>query len=175
MIAKDILGDYEAFMTSLSDGLERLGIERDQLAMMDHLCYRVESQEGYRRMMGKAAEIATLLGETEVNGRLIATFEFDSYLTACGWTVPYLEIPEPKEGSHYPEGLEHAEFVVIGSLKRFLDRHDDLPFSDTGMGKAINPEAGLKAEGISVKFHEQPLGAVVRIEHGLSRAKGDSA
>lgn len=171
MIAKDIIGDYKTFITNISDGIDRLGIERDQLSMMDHVCYRVETKERYGEMKDKVAEIATLLGETEVNGRMIATFELHDYLRAAGWAVPYLELPEPKIGSDYPEGLEHAEFVVVGNLEHFLERHSDLPFSYKGMGKSINPEAGLKTEGISVKFHEQQLGAVVRIERQLGMTK----
>jgi predicted metalloenzyme YecM len=164
---KELLGDYPSFIQDVSDGLACCGILRDEVSMMDHICYRVETAERYMEMREKLKNFGTLLGENEVKGRMIATFEFDEYLQVDGWTIPYLELPEPKEGSPYAEGLEHAELVVVGSLKRFMARHTDLPFSHGGMGKAINPEAGLKAEGISVKFHEQQLGAVVRIEQRL--------
>jgi predicted metalloenzyme YecM len=171
MTVKEIIGDYETFITNITDGLEQLGIERDQLSMMDHVCYRVETSERYKEMLEKIARIATLLGQTEVNGRMIATFELNDYFKAAGWTVPYLELPEPKVGSDYLEGLEHAEFVVVGNLQRFLDRYSHLPFSYKGINKSINPEAGLKTGGISVKFHEQQLGAVVRIEQQLAITK----
>lgn len=170
-MTQDIIGNFESFITNINDGLTKLGIKREELSMMDHLCYRVETLERYKEMMDKVASIATLLGETEVNGRMIATFELDDYLKIAGWTVPYLELPEPKIGSDYSEGLEHAEFVVVGNLERFLNRHSDLPFSYKGMGKSINPEAGLKTESVSVKFHEQQLGAVVRIERQLGMTK----
>lgn len=42
-----------------------------------------------------------------------------------------------------------------------------MPYDHKGMSKTVNPELGLKYEGISVKFHEQQLGAVVRIEDRL--------
>ena len=42
---KDILGDYETFVRSLSRGLSEHGIQRDELSMMDHICYRVETEE----------------------------------------------------------------------------------------------------------------------------------
>lgn len=170
--ANALLGDYEAFIEAITDGLARCGILRSELAMMDHICYRVETGERYREMLEELKEFGTLLGENEVSGRMIATFELDDYLRTDGWTVPYIELPAPKEGSPYAEGLEHVELVVIGSLERFLARHRDLPFSHGGMGKTINPEAGLKAEGISVKFHEQQLGAVVRIENRLQERGG---
>jgi hypothetical protein len=163
----DLLGDCTAFVENINDGLERCGIVRAELAMMDHICYRVATEGRYYEMLEKLTGFGTLLGENEVSGRMVATFELDEYLRVGDWTVPYVELPAPKEGSPYREGLEHAELVVIGGLERFIARHEDLPFSHGGMSKTINPEAGLKAEGISVKFHEQQLGAVVRIEQRL--------
>lgn len=165
---KHLIGDYDSFIANINAGLETLRIEAQELSMMDHICYRVETTERYQELLGTLGEVATLLGENEVSGRQIATFEFQEYLRSGGWTVPYLELPEPKEGSPYAEGLEHVEFVVIGSLEKFMKRHNDIAFSTKGMNKLINPEAGVKAEGISVKFHEQQLGAVVRIENSLA-------
>lgn len=166
----NILGDYESFIRTLSQGLKERGITRDELSMMDHICYRVETLERYSELLRLFQPEAVLLGEQEVGGRMIATLEFKKYLRVDDWTIPYLELPAPKEGSPYSEGLEHVELVVIGSLDHFIDRHSDLSFSLKGMSKKINPEAGLKDGAFSVKFHEQQLGAVVRIENyvGLS-------
>lgn len=161
---RDILGDYEGFIRTLTERLRARGIARDELSMMDHICYRVETQERYQELLTILSSKAQLLGESEVSGRMIATFEFTDYLTVDSWNVPYLELPAPKEGSPYKEGLEHAELVVIGGLERFIERHNELDFSLKGMNKKINPEAGLKEGDFSVKFHEQQLGAVVRIE-----------
>ncbi len=166
---KEILGDYEAFVKGVGVGLAASGIGRRELAMMDHICYRVETQERYKELLDELGSIAVLLGEAKVSGRNIATFELHSYITVDGWVVPYLELPEPKIGSPYPEGLEHAELVVIGSLDKFMKEHADLAFDAKGLTREINPELGLKTELMSVKFHEQPLGAVVRIEQRLGR------
>lgn len=164
---KNLIGDYEAFAENVNRGLKECGIDRSELAMMDHICYRVETNERYDEVKQKLGERAMLLGETEISGRLIATFECDEPLQACGWQIPYIELPQPKEDSPYPEGLEHVELVTVRSLAQFEAMHPGLPFDHKGMGKTINPELGLKHAGISVKFHEQPLGAVVRIEKRL--------
>ena len=164
---KDILGDYKGFIEAIARGLDKLGIESKELAMMDHVCYRVETEARYDQLKQQLQTDAELIAENQVNGRKIATFEFKEPLVAAGWAVPYLELPAPKEGSPYPEGLEHAELVVVGGLDRFLARHSGLPFLNKGMDKLINPEASLKTNGMSVKFHEQPLGAVARIEKRL--------
>lgn len=167
---KELLGDYEAFILNISNELPKVGIERKEIAMMDHVCYRVATHTRYKTLLEQFSSQATFLGEAVVSGRNIATFEFEEYLEVDGWIVPYLELPEPKEGSPYPEGLEHAELVVIGGLERFLARHSKLEFDHKGIGKTINPELGLKTTAMSVKFHEQPLGAVVRIEDRLAQA-----
>jgi len=167
---KELMGDYEAFILNISNELPKVGIDRSELAMMDHVCYRVATNERYQTLKKVFSDRAVFLGEAEVSGRNIATFELEDYLRVDGWVVPYLELPEPKEGSPYQEGLEHAELVVIGGLERFLARHNILDFDHKGMGKKINPELGLKTATMSVKFHEQPLGAVVRIENRLAQS-----
>jgi predicted metalloenzyme YecM len=165
---KEILGDYEAFVKNVNRGLYECGIDRSELAMMDHICYRVDTNERYNEMKKKLGEGASLLGESSVNGRMIATFECIEPLETDGWLIPYIELPQPKPGSSFTEGLEHVELVTIRSLERFEAMHSNLPFDHKGMNKEINPELGLKHNGISVKFHEQSLGAVVRIENRLA-------
>lgn len=169
---KELIGDYESFVADINAGLGRCGIRRSELSMLDHLCYRVETNQRYKEMNAEIGRVAFLLDESEVSGRLIATFAFDQPLATSGWCIPYLELPQPKDGSPYDEGLEHAEFVVIGGLDRFRKNHPFLPFDDKGMEKLINPELGLKHEGISVKFHELQLGAVCGIEQRLRAREG---
>lgn len=167
---RDIIGDYESFIQNIDRGLAEVGIQPDEVAMMDHVCYRVETDERYQEMLATLGQACILLSEATVSGRLIATFEFKEPLVVGRWIVPCLELPQPKDGSPYPEGLEHAEFVTYTGLDRFAARHPDLPFDAKGMSKQLNPELGLKAARMSVKFHEQPLGAVVRIEQRLGLA-----
>ena len=164
----DFLGNPETFIETTSADLAEIGIRRDELIQMDHICYRVETDERYRILKAKAQNGAELVAENQVNGREISTFEFNEPLRAAGRTVPYLELPAPKPNAAYEEGWEHVELVTSGSLERFLQRHRELPFSYDGMNKLINPEAGLKMGRLCVKFHEQPLGAVARIEQRLT-------
>ncbi len=48
-----------------------------------------------------------------------------------------------------------------------LKTNSHLKFERKGMDKKLNPELALKMPTTSVKFHEQPLGAAVRIEERL--------
>jgi uncharacterized protein len=163
----DTIGNPQPLVSALNTLLDEAGIKRTKLAMLDHIAYRVETFERYEELMQQLSKLAILRGVTEVAGRPIATFEFHDYLEVEGWTIPCLELPAPKKESPYPEGLEHAEFVVIGSLRAFIARHNDLPFDTKAMNKTLNPELGLKVSGCSVKFHEAQLGAIVGIEERL--------
>jgi uncharacterized protein len=168
-----ILEGVEEFVANIDRGLDELKIDRNFLTEMDHICYRVETDERYRELVEKLGQWAVLLGEHMVSGRLIATFQLNEPLEVGDWRVSYLELPAPKEGSPYAEGLEHAEFVVLGgNLDRFRAQHAHLEdaFSTKGMSKELNPELGLKTAGISVKFHRLPLGEVVRLEKLLDES-----
>ena len=170
---QDLIGDYEPFIENVDAGLKRLGIRRKEISTMDHVCYRVESYKRYAEMKAQLAQRAFFLDESEVSGRMIATYEFDSPLEVAGWRVPYLELPQPKKGSPHKEGLEYAGLEVVGGLDRFR-RYHMLPFDEKAMDRPINPELRLKYGGISVRFHELQLGAVCRIKQQIRSAGGVS-
>lgn len=167
---KSLIGDYDSFVANINSRFLEIGIyAKSEFTICDHLCYRVETDERYQEMKTLLGSMATSIGEVPVSGRLISTFELQEPIETGGWVIPWIELPAPKEGSEYKEGLEHAEFVVVKSLDDFRDRHSDLPFNDEGISKIINPELGLKIPGLSVKFHEISLGAVVRLERRLEK------
>lgn len=166
-----IIGDFETKIATINHALEECGINPKELSQLDHLAYRVGTVEQYDEMKQSLASIALLLDETVVAGRPIAVFELYEYIQSGGWTIPYIELPAPKDGSPYKEGLEHAEFVVVGSLDKFQKRHQELPFITKALDRILNPELGLKTDTAAIKFHEQPIGAVVRIEQRLSKSQ----
>jgi predicted metalloenzyme YecM len=170
-----ILRGYERFVENIDRGLEVLGFEPEEFTEMDHICYRVATKAGFvglMHMLGDETDGAELLGMTMVNGRPIATFKLPQALKVGRWTIPCLELPAPKPGSNYENGLEHVELVVVGKLQEFQARHPDIEFGTDGMIKTINPELSLKNPdlNLSVKFHTKPLADVVAIEwqHGLT-------
>ena len=166
-MATNLLGDIDHHVGVIMNEIHHLGIDRDDLTALDHLCYRVETLERYEEMKRSLGEIALMIAETPVQGRDIAIFELHERLHTRGWKIPYIELPQPKEGSPYSEGLEHAEFVVLGSLERFQQKYDRLPFDTKAMDRIINPELGLKTDRAAMKFHNLQIGEVVRIEAAL--------
>lgn len=144
----------------------------DQL-LLDHLCYRVATTAEYETLKKALLADHELLVESLINGRRIATFRMAEPFRYRGREIDLLELPEPKPGSHYATGWEHAEFVTdrpLADFEHWLTGEQGVAaaaIDRTGLTKPINADIRLRlAGGLSVKFHELPLGEVIRLELG---------
>lgn len=159
-----ILDQFGPRVEAINKGLIESGIALDELAMLDHLCYRTETLEEYHEAFAELSKLGESMGELEVMGRPIGVIAFREPVEAGGWKIPFLEVAAPKEGSPYPSGLEHAEFVPVQLLKDFEAKHAELNFIRDAMTRRINPELKYREKGISVKFHTMSLGRVIELE-----------
>ncbi len=158
--------DPSTFLRMLFNALE--GVQIDTAGMeLDHLCYRVESIERYDALRSELNKTAILLGESSIGGRPIATYRLRVPFLFDARRIDVVELPAPKPGSPYPEGFEHAEFVVAEGLFAFTEKYPDLPWDLSGSTKPSNAEVRLHFDGFSVKFHRQPLAEVIELEQGL--------
>ena len=160
----------------------------------DHVCWRTETTESYQSLVSalKAYPESSLLIESLIGGRPIATFKLNEGISYKGRKVSILEIPSPKEGSPYKEGLEHVEFVIGESsdhslhtpinntahetaLEKIMSEHSDIEWNTKASSKKVNPDVSLKLSlssfgTCSVKFHLLPLEKVIEYEisHGMT-------
>ena len=185
----DIIGNWRDFVGELHAGLVAVGI--DGLARgyeMDHICYRTTTVEEYLRMKRQLVpHHGSVAIEGMIGGRPILTVALHAPLVhPLGFTIAAIELPAPKAGSPYPSGLEHAELVVgkpsdgvagSAAVLRFVAQCEaaglGLALSTRALRKEVNADVslGLVLSGgvaASVKFHAQPLLAVVEYEraHG---------
>ena len=158
-----LLGDVFNFLTKIISTLQKEGIDVSKCEL-DHICYRVESNEKYEEYKQKLSALGELLTETEINGRLISTYKLKEPIEFKGRKIFCVELPSPKEGVHYPEGLEHAEFVIKDSFEDFMSKHPNVRFDTKDISKPINPDISITYKGFSVKFHHKPLEYVIKYE-----------
>ena len=151
------------FLRKLFDALASAGVHTNGL-VLDHFCYRVGSMERFVELRRALDAASTLLGESIIAGRVIATYRLREPFLFEGRRIDVVELPAPKPGSPYPEGFEHAEFVVEEELLAFTEKYPDLPWDLSGSTKPFNAEVRLRFDGISVKFHRQPLAKVIELE-----------
>lgn len=161
-----IIGDYDHFIRQADELLVSQGIELDEVVQLDTICYRVETNDRYAELKQQLALVALLISETEVNGRLVAVFEPYQPLRTQNWnTISYVELPQPKPGSFYPEGIDHVQYVTRRGLSDFYKVHSDVAFEDKGLASQLNPLLKLTGASVSVKFHDKHMGAVIELEH----------
>jgi len=155
----------------------------------DHVCWRTETVEEYTDLVAAlraAVDACTLLVESNVGGRPIATFQLTEPIQCEHHTIGVIEIPAPKDGSVYKSGLEHVEFVIAGDsceqpsspvnnalhqsqLSDLMQNYPRLEWNEKAKDKEVNPDVSVKVEledfGIcSVKFHLISLSDVIKFE-----------
>lgn len=165
----EFLGDVHGFLTEIFSKLEASGIDVSRYEL-DHLCYRVETQDQYLEMKHQLGSAGKCLGEHLIGGRPIATyklhfpivFEFRDRTRS----IACVELPSPKSSSPYVRGLEHAEFVIDESFEEFMEKYSYLNLSIQGMEKKHHPQIQLKFGGKTVKFHHMALDKIIELESG---------
>ena len=142
----------------------------DQLEM-DHICYRVETFAAYRKFKSELSQFATLFHESIVGGRPISIFRLNEKWKYHSRLIEYIELPAPKQNKFYPEGWEHAEFVIDSNLTAFQKRYPNVPFVKKGLAKDVNAEIKIIYKPYAVKFHCLPIYKVIELESKLSNKK----
>jgi uncharacterized protein len=163
IMAPEILGDVGSFLEKTFFYLDHDGIDVSSYEL-DHLCYRVDSKERYQKLQAELSRLGTLLNEAEINGRKISTYKLTDPILFNGRQIFLVELPSPKDGSPYPEGLEHSEFVIPERFGDFMKRHPSVPFDLSDIQKKSNPDIKIKYDGFSVKFHNKSLEMVIKTE-----------
>ncbi len=151
------------FLERLLAELDELGVEVNGLHL-DHLCYRVGTMERYAQLRNALSAYGELLAETTIGGRPIATFRLHAPIIHDPWAIHLVELPAPKPGSPYPEGWEHAEFVVDEGLPSLTQRYPHVNWDLTDLDKPLNADVRVRLGDFSVKFHRMALDEVIRLE-----------
>jgi len=157
-----LLGSPHSFLDSLFDQLNSNGVDVSAL-YMDHICFRVEDMDDYHSLQAQLLKHGHLLSDKMIGDRPISVIQLDQSYKYGERKIDIIELPSPKNGSPYPKGYEHVEFVINTDLSDFISTYSTIGFDLKGMSKAINPDVRIQLLGSSVKFHEHSLKYVIEI------------
>lgn len=164
----EVLPSPQSFLNELFNCLEIKKIDVSSL-YLDHICYRVATLHRYDELRKELLKSNKLLVESDVNGRMIATFKLASPIQYKDRVIDCLELPSPKPGSSYKEGFEHVEFVIKDDFQTFMKKYPECEFKTKAMNKEFNPEIRIDlTDSIAVKFHHMTLEKVIEIEMGAN-------
>lgn len=159
--------DAIPFLERLLPELRATGIETTGF-VCDHICYRVADQSTYEAEKREMSRLGTLLIESEVGGRPIATYRLHHPIRFGELVIPVLELPAPKSGRPSATGFEHIEFATGFAPSKMIAMYSDISFKTTGLQKSFNSEIEVKLPSGSVKFHELSLERVIQLEIELA-------
>ncbi len=155
------------FLDHLFEQLQSKNINIDSYEI-DHLCYRTSSDENYQVIKDAFSPLGECLIESEVNGRLIATYKLKNPILYKHWIIDLIEVPAPKQGKITQEGFEHIEVVIDCDFeeleKSILLNAPDISFEKKGLEKDLNPELEIEFDQCAVKFHHKSLENIIAIE-----------
>jgi predicted metalloenzyme YecM len=166
----EIIGDPIVFLDELFGMLEDIELDVEKYEM-DHICYRVTSMEEYKKKKAALLPLGELLVESMVNGRLISTFKLHEPIVYKNRKVYLVELPAPKSSHSYKAGLEHVEYVCKEPLQKIIEKYPQYSFEAFGIHKKINADITLKLGEYCIRFHQQSLEDVIKLEKKMANNK----
>lgn len=157
MEIEKIIGDYNEFLDRALEKMRDAGFDLEEFEELDHIAYRTETDDRYEDLKNELIEFSEAYNEEFFGGRNILVCRLREPLRYNGFEVPGFELLAPKEDNEFVEGLEHAEFVIRGTLKEFKERHNDIDFNLDAYDRDVNPELIVEFDDCAVKFHEKSL------------------
>lgn len=152
--------NLNSFLNSIFTNLKSDNIDVSNYEL-DHICYRVSTNEKYELLKEELSNKWELLLETLISWRNIATFKLNEPLIYKNREISIIEIPAPKIWSDYDDWFEHVEFVIDDTFDDFKKKYSNIIFWEKAINKDINPDIKVQYDGISVKFHHNTLEYVV--------------
>jgi predicted metalloenzyme YecM len=145
----------------------KMTVERIEIAPhwdIDHLCYRVDSLSRYEELKTLFKTFGTMLIESDVNGRPIATFKLNFCIKFKDWIIDVVELPAPKVSKLTKEGFEHIEIVCDETFSDLEVKYKHLKLDLGGLEKDFNQEFEIELGERNLKFHHMSLESVIRVE-----------
>ncbi len=162
--SEDLQKKADLFLSELFSDSADLGLKLEPHWDIDHLCFRVDTLDAYELYKETLANLGTLLTESHVNGRPIATFELNYPIRFQNWIIRIIELPAPKKGKMCKTGFEHIEIVVDKPLLSLADEYPKFKWDKSGLIKLFNSELELPVGDSAIKFHNISLKSVINFE-----------
>jgi predicted metalloenzyme YecM/phosphoglycolate phosphatase-like HAD superfamily hydrolase len=152
------------FVEKLLFELHELGLTA-HIAAIDHVCYRVSSEEHYESELHHLLRRSDMISETLVNDRPISVVQLHKPFEVEGLTVEVVELPAPKTGRSYKDGWEHMEVVCRTPIEEISKQFARVNFDRSALAHPFAPELTLRLKSGLVKFHNKSLLQVIAGEN----------
>ncbi len=149
--------NHTIFFNLFFKHIQNAGLDISGLSL-DHLAYQAASKQDYEQHLSEFSELGELVSEEIIGDRRVAVIKLDEPLIYKNYSVPALELIEPKEGQKCKSDFQHAEFVVNQPFENYIAQYPDLAWDTSSMGRDEFSHLKLHFEnGLTLKFLQRPI------------------
>ena len=160
---ENVIGDYRQFLDNVFYNINQVRIDITNYEL-DHIAYRATTKDSYSKILGNICPLfGILVKKVIIRNREIAIIKLTKPLRYKDKTITFVELMEPADNDKFPEGLEHAEFVVNKGIEKLKKEYPTINF--LFIQRKINPELILKFKnGANIKFHNSDIEKVLKLQ-----------
>lgn len=141
-----ILDNYKEFVDTITDKLNKLGIDTSVL-YIDHLGYQASSLDDYEKKKEELYQIGEIKHDVQVGEKKVAIFKLFNPLKYLHHTIEAVEIVSPKEGQTLDSSWEHIEIVPQEGLETFMNKYPNIDWDTSVIDRDIFPMLIVKLGG----------------------------
>mgnify|MGYP001248683935 CR=1 FL=1 len=149
--------NFSPFLDSFFDQIKQVALDISGLPL-DHIAYQASSKEEYDQILLEFANQGELVSEEVIGGRRVAAFRLAEPLIYKNYSIPALELVEPKEGQICESDFQHAEFVVSQPLESYISQYPHIKWDSSSLNRDAFSHLKLNfANGLTLKFLQRPI------------------
>jgi predicted metalloenzyme YecM len=148
---------YKTFLNEIFNQINLIGIDVDGYDL-DHIAYQASSIEDYEKHKVEYSGIGDFFSEEIVGERRVAIYKLTTAIQYKKYSIPALEIIEPKEGQVIKSGFQHAEFVMPHPFENYIEKYPTIQWDKSSMYRDEFAHLKLNFKnGLTLKFLRKPI------------------
>lgn len=154
--------NYTTFLNSFFEKIKKSNLDLSGLNL-DHIAYQASTSSDYEKILPQFSDLGKLISEEIIGNRRVAVFELYKSIQYKNYSIPALELIEPKEGQNCKSEFQHAEFVVNKPFEKYIEEYPQINWDTSSMSRDEFAHLKLNFEnGITLKFLKQPILELVK-------------
>lgn len=149
--------NYSQFLTSLLEQIHKVNLDISGLPI-DHIAYQASSKQDYEQLLPEFSKLGTLISEEIIANRRVAVLELHEPIIYKSYSIPALELIEPKDGQECESHLQHAEFIADKPFEEYITQYPELDWDTSSMSRDEFTHLKLHFDnGLTLKFLKKPI------------------
>lgn len=151
------MNDFTSFLDSFFEQIHNSKLDISGLAL-DHLAYQASSTADYDQLKPEFSKLGQMVSEEIIGGRRVAIFKLYEPIIYHEYSIPALEIIEPKAGQRCDSAFQHAEFIATQPFEKYLEQYPEIDWDTSSMSRDEFAHLKLNfANGLTLKFLKEPI------------------